>query len=71
MSSPSDAQAPSTRERLRELEASTSALTTEASLEGVLHCSIDRRASEEERLRNRRGAPARRMEHADPHADVS
>ena len=37
MSAPSVAQAPSTQERLRELEASTSALITEVSLEGVLH----------------------------------
>jgi signal transduction histidine kinase len=37
MSAPSAAQSPSTRERLRELEASTSALITDASLEGVLH----------------------------------
>lgn len=37
MSAPSVAQAPSTQERLRELEASTSALITDVSLEGVLH----------------------------------
>lgn len=37
MSAPPVAQAPSTLERLRELEASTSALITEVSLEGVLH----------------------------------
>jgi signal transduction histidine kinase len=37
MSAPSVDQAPSTQERLRELEASTSALITDVSLDGVLH----------------------------------
>jgi signal transduction histidine kinase len=37
MSAPSIVHAPSTQERLRELEASTSALITDVSLEGVLH----------------------------------
>jgi signal transduction histidine kinase len=37
MSAPTVVQAPSTQERLRELEASTSALITDVSLEGVLH----------------------------------